>query len=266
MGQQPSQPPSLVVYLASRYLPQVIEKGWFGKRRVRAGSLFMVELYLFVTGAVLGRALRHRLDVLATMFSEPGGQKNAINFLLERAERRTQLYGRKLECTFFEFFLSTKSPALSPEENFLALQLNAKTIVPLADASANAQVAVAEGVGFGARYPDLTETLYRRMYEQVDATTWKQAHDFGLGIPEQPDQMTLEEFEHEVLPEVAAFASEHYPELLEPLGLNPPRRRGVPVATAESIQAGYCPSCGVRPKPADQTFCDACTISRMHQH
>lgn len=34
----------------------------------------------------------------------------------------------------------------------------------------------------------------------------------------------------------------------------------------EDTQTNYCPECGARPRAADQLLCDACAISRMHQH
>ncbi len=42
--------------------------------------------------------------------------------------------------------------------------------------------------------------------------------------------------------------------------------KGTAVVEPASVSNGYCPECGIRPKPADRPVCDACTTRRMHEH
>lgn len=75
-----------------------------------------------------------------------------------------------------------------------------------------------EGIGFGSQFPELTERMYRS-HENIDMDEWSDARKHGLDIPERPDIVSLEEREQSALQILAAYASEFYPELLEPLGL-----------------------------------------------
>ena len=79
-----------------------------------------------------------------------------------------------------------------------------------------------EGIGFGASFPELTKRMYRNAYEGIDTHLWSEARAHGLAIPEKPEIVSLEEREATVLQMVAAYASEYYPELLDPLDLRVP--------------------------------------------
>jgi hypothetical protein len=76
-----------------------------------------------------------------------------------------------------------------------------------------------EGIGFGSSFPELTERMYRNSYEHIDTDLWSEARTHGLAIPEKPEIVSLEEREATVLQMVAAYASEYYPELVDPLDL-----------------------------------------------
>ena len=62
--------------------------------------------------------------------------------------------------------------------------------------------------------------VYRNTCENIDTNAWSEARAHGLAIPETPTIISLEEQEKIVLQIVATYASEHYPELLDPLDLN----------------------------------------------
>jgi len=61
--------------------------------------------------------------------------------------------------------------------------------------------------------------MYRNAHESIKMDVWYEARAHGLAIPEKPTKISLEEQEGVVLQMVAAYTSEYYPELLDPLDL-----------------------------------------------
>lgn len=201
---------TLSVFFASRWLLQMAGPN---ASHIRLGQLMTVKMWLFETGAVLGRARSAELETLAILLARPGREKDVATYLIIRADELMRSCERKEPATFFEFHQQVGNIDLE------GLLKEGMKNVPLRVAHMIGQSGVVDGVGFGARYPDLTEAVYRRSYEQIDVDSWRRARAAGLDIPEHPEKVTLEERQHEVLLEVSWFASEYYPELVEPLGL-----------------------------------------------
>ena len=180
---------------------------------VRLGMLVHSKAWLFETGAILGRARRGELPILAVMLSRPGKESDVAIYLERRAEELMAKCAGQEPKTFFEFH--EKVGDIDPAE----LLRDGMKNVPIREALMIGQVGVVDGVAFGARYPELTERLYRAQYEEVDEESWHEARKYGLDVPEEPTRMPLEEREHAALLELAAFATDTYPELVEPLRL-----------------------------------------------
>ena len=97
-----------MVHLGKDIIPRLAEKGWFGRWNIRVGRFLTAGLWLYQTGAVLGRARRGRLETLAKMFSDhPGREREALNWLQDLAAKRIDKYGREPE-SFFDFFMTTE--------------------------------------------------------------------------------------------------------------------------------------------------------------
>lgn len=186
------------------------------------GRFLTAGLWLYQTGAVLGRAHRDRLETLAKMFSDyPGREREASDWLRDLAAKRIDNYSREPE-SFFDFFMTTEYekagvswPPASPD----AIKRVDNEKIPLEQAGDTLNLLGLEGIGFGARFPELTERMWKQTYEIFDLEAWDRARRYGVDVPEEPTPLPLEQREREVLAEVAVYATEHFPELVEPLGL-----------------------------------------------
>ncbi|MBI4505166.1 MAG: hypothetical protein HY691_06495 [Chloroflexi bacterium] len=205
--------PSLGMYWSQVFVGRIVEKRWFGRRRIRFGRYLMVAEWLYTSGAILGRSRREKLDILMVMFSRSGAESSVASLAQQEAERRLTQYNGTPD-SFFDFLLATEVPG-----GKVALFRDFEKDMPIEAAYPFGAMKVVEGVGFGARYPDLTEHLWRRSYENLDTARWQDARAHGLNIPEHPQIVRFEDREQALLLDVAGFASLHYAELVEPLGL-----------------------------------------------
>ena len=215
-----SSRPTLMAHLGIEAMARIIQKGLFGRPYVRFYPFLMVGCWLYQTGAILGRA-RPYLDILARMFSEPGREREVYKYLLDLSAERIARYG-KLPDSFFDFFMTTeyqKAGITWPPPNLDVMKRIDNKKIPLEQAEPIAKWFLLEGIGFGAAFPDLTERMWRQTYETHDPELWARARRAGLEIPEQFAPLPLEEMEQIVLLEVASYAMEYFPELVEPLGL-----------------------------------------------
>ncbi len=227
MADQSSRP-SLMFHLGKNVVLPLVEKGLFGGTYIRVGRFLIAGLWLYQTGAVLGRARRDRLETLAKMFSEPGRERESSNYLQDLAAKRIDKYGREPE-RFYDFFMKTEYekagvswPAMldaGGRVDLDAMKRVRKEKIPLDQADQTLRMFVLEGIGFGAKFPELTERMWRQTYETFDLEVWDDARRHGVDVPEEPTPIPLEQQEQEVLAQVAVYATEHFPELVEPLGL-----------------------------------------------
>lgn len=240
------QPP-LMLLLGHLVVSQVVKKRLFGKPFIRLPDFCAVLSFVYVSGAVLGRARRDKLDILEKMLVssvnimeltgsdclyltrlEAGIEQ--VKFLQKLAKKRLDKFGNevgKKPDTFFEFILfrefvwRTRGSVPDSLKGYLR-----KEQKPLGENKVSLIVAYPiiegfglEGIGFGSSFPELTEKMYRNAYEGIDTDLWSEARAYGLDIPERLTIVSFDEREETVLQMVAAYASEYYPELLEPLDL-----------------------------------------------
>ena len=104
--------------------------------------------------------------------------------------------------------------------NFKTLKKVFMEKFPLKEAESIIKELGLEGIGFGSCFPELTEKIWRRTYESIDMDKWSKYRSSGLVLSEKPPKMNLEEREQMVLKMVAAYVSEHCPELIDPLELH----------------------------------------------
>ena len=224
--------PTLMGFLGIPIVTKIAKMRSLGGPYIRFYDFCAVLSYLYTSGAVLGRAKRPKLNVLAILFSVPGSEVDNVNQLQDDAKNRLQKFkddvGREPN-TFNEFILFReleKAIGLSLEESFKACTRGDKKAIKIA----NEQVSLAEaervikcfgleGIGFGSCFPDLTEKMYRTSFENPDKDWWAKAAARGLVFSQKPEIITLESQEETVLKIVAAYTSEYYPELLDPLDL-----------------------------------------------
>jgi hypothetical protein len=245
MGQRP-----LMDYLSLSSVSQVTEeRGFLGGTYIRLYNYFWVLSFLYESGAILGRARRDKLSILEKMLF-PGG--NAPSFLSvkvlqdkadERLYRYRQRFGKEPD-TFGEFIFERElqiatglnltdsleafergnKKALKPFDKKVPLEKAGAEWgknIPIEKTQAEIRMFVAEGIGFGSLFPELTEGILRNYYEsiQVDMDAWHKERKTNLTTPQKPKILSLEEQEETILKIVAECAKECYPELLGPLDL-----------------------------------------------
>jgi hypothetical protein len=92
-----------------------------------------------------------------------------------------------------------------------------KKLIP--DFLTKMQFHAAEGVGFGAAYPELSMELLEESVKPLDPVQWNQWRSAGLDIPQKPPQGTLSKRKEVVKGFVAGYVSQFRPELVGSLGL-----------------------------------------------
>jgi hypothetical protein len=215
-------PPDFLSYLVTGPLTSVTERRWFGAPYVRFLPLLTIGVVCYQKGAVLGRALRARLERLAELFWERGHEAEVPGFLGRLAAARLSEYGSEPE-SFLDFLMATEYKKLGINwfsHDPLKRRRTDMQKLPLQDAAPMAKQYVLEGIGFGSAFPEITERMWRQMYEEApDAHDWARARRLGVVSSEQFHPMPLEEMEQTVLMEVAIYVSTYFPHLVEPLGL-----------------------------------------------
>jgi hypothetical protein len=217
---------TLMNYLGMVPMRQVVKTRLFGGPYIRFYDFLSVSLYLYESGAILGRAKRDKLMILAKMIIDPGKagrESEFIELLQQQAKKRLEKFGKE-PTSFFMFFLSTELEKVGLSLTGSSIKtlkkafdekwpLNEETETPI-------EARGPEGIGFGSYFPELTEKMYRNFHENIGTDAWSEARAYGLSLPEKPTIISLEEQEETVLSMVASYASEYFPELIRPLGLS----------------------------------------------
>ena len=234
-----SKRPTLMSYLASEPAEYFLGKGLFGKRRISGYDCLRVNWYMYETGAILGRARRNKLTTLIKILPVVAGEEDSfITSLKEDARKRLNQFKREREKepdSFKELLFDTELTRMMRSSPKML-----KDKASEEDVYAFFERWGAAGIGFGSFFPELTERMYRSYYEStVGEETWawwgasKRAGGWGLKLPKEPTPsagldsdlkklfkvMKLEERERQILRTVAAYTSEYYSELLDPLDL-----------------------------------------------
>jgi len=225
--------PTLMSCLASEPAEYFSEKGLFRKRQISGYNCLRINWYMYETGAILGRVRRDKLTTLVKILPVVAGQEGScLLSLKEDAQKRLDKFKREhgKEPESFEQFIfdseRTKMMITNPKE--------LRDKAPPEDVYAIFERWGAGGIGFGSSFPELTEKMYRNYYEStVDKETWAWWGASGLNLPKKPTALAglnadlkklfpvakLKEREGQILQIVAAYTSEYYPELLDPLDL-----------------------------------------------
>lgn len=244
---------SLQGFLVWIPLKSMVRKTLIGKRYIHLATCLLSFQIECETGAVLGRAMLNKLDILKKMVSIPGlNMTNVIKDAQEAAEKRLDEFKKEHgdePVTFSDFIywpLWETTTGLSFGELFKpehvenrertrkrlsrTIQKKLREKVPLEEAQPAISSFLLEGIGFGSIFPKLTEKMYKNAYEKTDEEFQRISRALGfstpedlsrrVGLPNPKDRApTLKEREDGVLQMVAAYTSEYYPELLDPLDL-----------------------------------------------
>jgi hypothetical protein len=240
MPYQKGEQPSLSVLLCQPFLNKITRKALFGKPYARAIDIVDVEEQLYSIGAALGQSLRNKLDILVKLLFVPGTEEHRINELMQlckkdakkNLEKFINEFGREPE-TFGDFIsyrsvenlLRNKGIRLSAKDAAKAYARGDKKIKKIFDEKVDLEgskeymlIMLRQGIQFGSSFPELTEKMYRKAYKE-NRDFWSGGELHGLTIPEELRPWSLEDTQRAILQMVAAYTSEYYPELLDPLDL-----------------------------------------------
>ena len=230
--------PLLMGFFAGIPFEQVVRKKFFGKRYMRMFDYSRTLSFQYEAGALLGRAMRDKLDIFHKMLVKPGTDINrSIAFMQSQAKDRlkkfTEEEGKEPD-TFYHFIAfkeleeASKVMGLSIDDDAYykdpkSHRKNLRKLygheLALDDVYTNILNCGLFGLGFGSSFPELTVRMYKNTYENINMNEWAEARSYGLNIPEKPEIIRLEEREESLLQIVAAYTAEFYPELLDPLDL-----------------------------------------------
>ena len=216
---------SLMATFVIPLLRERAHKGLFGKPQLEFMDVLQIGAFNFESGALIGRALRDKQAVLEKVIGHPKEEGAVISFIIEAAERRRRMFPDETSMAMLVLKSDLADLGLSYDELLIdqRVRKTLKTKIPLDDALQRSELTMALGIGFGIRFPDDTEAMYRRTYEDTDpskSSAWQRFHQAGLAIPEQPTIYPLEERERESLAVLAEYVHEFRTELEPSLGLS----------------------------------------------
>ncbi len=205
--------PTLGEHFLGDLASQLVSKRLFDGYQMPLGSMVYLGLWVFQKGALLGRARRSSFHALASLVAQPGSGESVAQVMRQGAEERMRRSSSSQVTTLWEFWCLTEYPNIAFGDLEVWKVLGRKK-VRLGEVLSRAPIWAADGIGFGAMFPDVTESLWRRSYEIADLENWKRARQAGVKLPEHETLLPLEEMEPQVLAEVRAFAKQNRPDLV----------------------------------------------------
>lgn len=217
--------PTLLAYLAHESLKPIIRRGMFSREHVLFGDYMPRAVFLYEVGAALGYIFRDRATTFAKLFSDPGREADVLNQLGDTAaEKLKQLPEPPVD--FIDLFFKPEATrlililqraGLTSCSHWSEFPKVANHRMRVGDVFRPLQFSAAEGIGFGNRYPELTEELATH---RPDPETWKELRSCGLDIPASPPApKTMQQRQAEARSMISPYVSAKRPELLAALEL-----------------------------------------------
>lgn len=201
----------LLSCLASPAPEQAAEQRLFGKPYIRLGKLvFMVGLWVFQRGALLGYGLKRKPVILGRLLGSPVGRE--LPFVLsmrEDAESRLRATPAD-EFNFLEIYAFKELRLMGIVDAFAwppSKPMERKC--DLTQAYRLAALAFKDGAAVGYHFPDKFKECWENSNRTVPAEEWQRARSAGLHIPETQEENPLEDALSLVMQITAAWASEY---------------------------------------------------------
>jgi hypothetical protein len=229
---------TLLEFICSPFIARIVKKPFFGRAYVLRIDLFKVTSTVYQTGAVLGCVLQHKLNILTKLFFVRGTREyNEVDSFAalcrKNVKKDLEEFEGQFQCepaTFDDFILYWEMEKtllrranirMKGQDAYEAYLHGDKKIKKIFDQKLELKYAqelmvmLASGIFFGSSFPELTQAMYQKAWEddrnRID--TW--AH--GLVIPEEIKVMSLEEAKKTNFQIVEDYASKYYPELVDAL-------------------------------------------------
>jgi hypothetical protein len=238
---------NLAMQLIEVQFKQLVQKRLFGGYEVPLLKFRPVGLWLFNKAAIFGQARRDKIEIISKMFVGQesigvmfeyfGLSRQVINdeqrlsaFMhkvgmdaLNNYHNKLQKEPESLQDLWEKCFAPTEFDSLDilldSNKALDKAKILAKKKIKLSVALQWIKWWLFTGISFGVSFPELVERMWRQEYEMVSQETWTRARQAGVDLPETFTSLRLEDMEQEVLVEVAAYVTEYFPELVDPLDL-----------------------------------------------
>ena len=173
-------------------------------------------VWVFGQAAVIAYSRNGQMQSLAKLWANPGKERESCDHLIAATKEVVEGYGRPPE-SFIDFFTKTVGGGLG------ASNLTPETMKRLSSNTVRLgmvlewmEIWFRAGLGLGLAFPDLVVKMWRHSYEGNSPKDQEQARQWGM---EAPEDIVLEEMVQIVLAQVAGYAREYVPEVIEPLHL-----------------------------------------------
>lgn len=208
---------SLMGYLGMVPFSKMVEKKLFGEPSIKFNKFLLVSNYLYEVGAIIGKLYSNKLLIFWQMFNvESGKEKESIHEVQDDARKRLDSYGKEPD-SFFNLFWTTELSKIGLNLEFspkLTKALDEK--MPVEQAEPLVKIWGTEGIGFGSKYPDLTERMLKNQYDADRSKTRAEMRKYGIDIQAQSSTSSKERIS-EVKDQLKAYVSEYFPDLMTKL-------------------------------------------------
>lgn len=218
-------PPTLLAYLAHEVLRSIIRRGASSPDHVVFADYMARALFLYETGAALGYTFQDRIYTFAKLFSEQGREAEVATDLGDVAAAHLRDLSeppRDVMDLFFKpeatrLIQALQCAGLTTCSDWSDYPKIAKQKMLVADIFSPLQFSAAQGIGFGSRYPEITEQLLTFQY---DPQVWRELRSYGLDIPASPPEpKTMQQRQVEARAMIVPYVSAKRPDLIVALGL-----------------------------------------------
>jgi len=214
----------LLAHIAHSIIAPRLKRRLFGPPYLPLVTYLLVYQEAFEIGVVLGYAYRDRMLVFARLLCSSGSESGFVGSMQDLASKR--ITGRPNARTFIDLGMAYEDERIRC--NWRASGVKESEIaafgrsfeMPAGVAWDNIGVALHAGIGFGSRFSDQAEKLWKSEHEYpLTMEQWNAAKARGVIRPDEVMQkdVTLAEKQAELVARVEAFASDHHPELLAQL-------------------------------------------------
>lgn len=217
----------MIYYIIYNLITPISKKRLFGKEYIFFNEYVMRTIALWSIGATLGYIYKDKMHVLLQLMTE---DKSKIDDQIITLQKMGQMRYEEMPSTtnnFTDLIMNTELPQLMKSlyksklikyenaDDFLKVS---KTKMPTDYALMALQPLVYQAIGFGLKYPEVTEKF---MTLSVDKSEWELARKSGLDIPESPDDLdSFDQQKENVKDMIRPYIQSKRPDLISILDLD----------------------------------------------
>jgi hypothetical protein len=217
-------PPTFLAYLAHEIVRPIIRKGTFSSDHVVFADYMASAVFLYETGAALGYTFQDRIATFAKLFSEQGREAEVATNFGDVAAAQLRDFSELPRDVMDLFFKPEATRVIQVLQRAGLMTCShwsdypkvAKQKMRVADVFSPLPFSAAQGIGFGSRYPELTEQLLTFQY---DPRVWRELRFYGLDLPASPEPKTMQQRQAEARAMIVPYVSAKRPELIIALEL-----------------------------------------------